>query len=345
MVRMDGHEWPVRRSWRATGESQSVGVDHVDLHWIPTGAGTQIARNMKAYEWLAATLARRPRVVLCHAALKVELDGRHYTMELTPVTPHKDVIPAPVTGPVGARFAARFRIFRYQLCTVECPALPDEEWTIGEPVRVAPDGATAERIFEAAAVVPPYVWGRRVPGTTEMWTSNSVISWLLRRAGIEAANITLPAGTRAPGWRAGLEASLGAVGARPPTASPPGPTVTIGGKTRLRGEGSTEGVAMKIKVGATVITADNATLGHVAEVREGAFRVDAPRQFDYWLAENIVDEASEPEVKLLIGENDLGAYKMDHPNDTNEFQSGIPRGQEATDVAARASYEGGSRLR
>ena len=73
--------------------------------------------------------------------------------------------------------------------------------------------------------------------------------------------------------------------------------------------------------------------------------MDAPRAFDYWLAENIVQEASEPEVKLLIGESDLGAYKMDHPNDTNEFQSGVRRGQEAADVAARASYDGGSRLR
>jgi hypothetical protein len=319
-------------------------VDHVDLHWIPTGAGTQIARNMKAYEWLAATLARRPRVVLCHAALKVELDGRHYTMELTPVTPHKDVIPAPVTGPVGARFAGHFRIFRYQLCCMECPALPDEQWTVGEPVRVATDREMVARIFEAAAAVPPYVWGRRARGTSEMWTSNSAIAWLLRRAGIGATDIALPEGTRAPGWRAGLEAPLAPLGARTPTASRQGAKVTRGGK-RLRWGHPAGGLAMEIEVGATVITADNATLGRVAEVREGAFRVDVTRAFDYWLAENIVQEASEPEVKLLIGESDLGAYKMDHPNDTNEFQSGVPRGQEAADVAARASYDGGSRLR
>lgn len=102
---------------------------------------------------------------------------------------------------------------------------------------------------------------------------------------------------------------------------------------------------MEITIGAAVITADDATLGRVAEVRGGAFRVDAPRAFDYWLGEDIVAEASSPEVRLLIGENDLGAYKMDHPNDTNEFQSGVPRGDEAADVAARASYDGGSRIR
>jgi hypothetical protein len=38
--------------------------------------------------------------------------------------------------------------------------------------------------------------------TGEMWNSNSVVSWLLTRAGI--AEIHPPRGWRAPGWDAGI---------------------------------------------------------------------------------------------------------------------------------------------
>jgi hypothetical protein len=37
-----------------------------------------------------------------------------------------------------------------------------------------------------------------------MWTSNSVISFLLARAGVDAVSIRPPQGGRAPGWEAGL---------------------------------------------------------------------------------------------------------------------------------------------
>jgi hypothetical protein len=37
-----------------------------------------------------------------------------------------------------------------------------------------------------------------------MWNSNSVISWLIARSGLDIDSIEPPAGGRAPGWRAGL---------------------------------------------------------------------------------------------------------------------------------------------
>jgi hypothetical protein len=37
-----------------------------------------------------------------------------------------------------------------------------------------------------------------------MWNSNSTISWLLARAGLDVESIALPPGGRAPGWRAGI---------------------------------------------------------------------------------------------------------------------------------------------
>jgi len=41
-------------------------------------------------------------------------------------------------------------------------------------------------------------------GTGEMWNSNSVISWLLTKAGLPVETIQPPPGARAPGWDAGI---------------------------------------------------------------------------------------------------------------------------------------------
>jgi hypothetical protein len=37
-----------------------------------------------------------------------------------------------------------------------------------------------------------------------MWNSNSVVSWLLARSGLQPEEIGPPAGGRAPGWAAGV---------------------------------------------------------------------------------------------------------------------------------------------
>jgi hypothetical protein len=38
-----------------------------------------------------------------------------------------------------------------------------------------------------------------------MWNSNSVISWLVARSGLDVEALRPPAGGRAPGWHAGVE--------------------------------------------------------------------------------------------------------------------------------------------
>ncbi|MGH2589776.1 MAG: hypothetical protein ACRDGW_03145, partial [Actinomycetota bacterium] len=48
------------------------------------------------------------------------------------------------------------------------------------------------------------VWGRDELRTGDMWNSNSLISWLLLRAGVDTGQILPPSGGRAPGWDAGL---------------------------------------------------------------------------------------------------------------------------------------------
>jgi len=52
--------------------------------------------------------------------------------------------------------------------------------------------------------VPTPVWGRDELRAGEMWNSNSLIAWHLAGSGLDPQSIPLPAGGRAPGWRAGL---------------------------------------------------------------------------------------------------------------------------------------------
>jgi hypothetical protein len=59
-------------------------------------------------------------------------------------------------------------------------------------------------VLDLMPSVPTPVWGRDELGTGEMWNSNSVVSWLLVRAGLEIEEIRPPAGGRAPGWDAGI---------------------------------------------------------------------------------------------------------------------------------------------
>ena len=73
------------------------------------------------------------------------------------------------------------------------------------PVAVTGDEASARLLVRHTHHVPPLTWGRRVPPTTDMWNSNSVVAWLLRSAGVpDVAAFSPPAGGRAPGWAAGL---------------------------------------------------------------------------------------------------------------------------------------------
>ena len=183
-----------------------------DLYWMPVGAGTSRFQqaSLRLWESIEAARARRPRQKLFHSALKLSLvDEGAFTLELTPAFVGGPLPPL-ATGPVGIRGADRLRLFRYQLRRVPGDTLPDEEWAEGEPFHLTDDCEAVRRIVALAPSTPPHVWGRRVRGTNEMWTSDSVISWLLVRAGIDLSNVLIPAGGRAPGWSAGL--SLAAKG-------------------------------------------------------------------------------------------------------------------------------------
>src|SRR5207248_3992861 len=108
------------------------------------------------------------------------------------------------SGPVGMRWLGRFRLFRYEIRRWRGGVIPDLTSAVSSPVRVASDVVRAQRILDLARSVPTPVWGRDELRTGDMWNSNSLISWLLARAGIDTEPLKPPPGGRAPGWSAGL---------------------------------------------------------------------------------------------------------------------------------------------
>jgi hypothetical protein len=164
----------------------------VDLYWLPLGAGGHFVRfNGRVYEAIAACLARRPRLALYHAALIV--DG--IAIEVGPARGAGD-------GAVGARWAGRWRIFRYEIR--RGGTIADIAEAVDSPRRLTIDKDRARRVLDLIGQVPTPVWGRDELATGDMWNSNSVIAWVIARSGIDTDSIQPPAGGRAPGWQAGL---------------------------------------------------------------------------------------------------------------------------------------------
>lgn len=181
----------------------------VDLYWLPLGAGGHFVRlNGRIYEAVAARLRRRPACDLYHSALQLELPEGKYVIEQAPVHDWSGSDRGVVAeGPVGSRWAGRFRIFRYEIRLWLGGHIPDVAEAVDSPRRLSADEATARRALEAVKQIPTPVWGRDELGTGEMWNSNSVIAWVIVRSGIDAESIQPPAGGRAPGWQAGLAAA------------------------------------------------------------------------------------------------------------------------------------------
>ncbi len=178
----------------------------VDLYWLPLGAGGWfVRRNGRVYERVAAWVARREPLDLYHAALEVRVGSDVFVIEQTPVRDRHGADRGVVgEGPVGARWAGRVRIFRYEVRCWRDGVIPDIAEAVDSPRRVSDDRAVAQRVLDAVHDVPLRTWGRDELRAGEMWNSNAVIAWVLRHGGIDAASITPPDGGRAPGWVAGL---------------------------------------------------------------------------------------------------------------------------------------------
>src|ERR1700750_518928 len=98
--------------------ASSVGTSAIDLYWLPLGAGGHSVRlNGRVVEAVAARLHHRSVCALYHSALEMSLphEGR-FVIEQAPIPnargPERGVV---AEGPVGARWAGRIRMFRYEV--------------------------------------------------------------------------------------------------------------------------------------------------------------------------------------------------------------------------------------
>ncbi|MCC9197807.1 hypothetical protein QNO08_06610 [Arthrobacter sp. zg-Y820] len=180
----------------------------LQLWWLPVGAGGHVVvHTSRCWELFHALVNRRPPQPLFHSALIVVLDEVEFVIEMSPVwgrhDPSRGVV---VTGPVGLPFLGRSRLFRYEVRCWPHGILPDRRHAAGKPVEFTLTADAASALLDRVAAVPPHTWGREVSGSTDMWNSNSLCSWLLTGAGIDAGALHPPNGGRAPGWAAGIAA-------------------------------------------------------------------------------------------------------------------------------------------
>lgn len=190
-----------------------VGTDRtrLELYWIPLGAGAgtgaRVVRTSgRIYEALSALVHRRRPQPLYHAALVAHDDHGTIIVEVAPVPDHQGTTArgAVGEGPVGARMLGRFRIFRYEIRRWRNGAIPDLAFATASPVMLSEDRDVTRDALALVADVPTPVWGRDELRAGEMWNSNSVVSWILTRAGLAQRAGAVPAGGRAPGWMAGV---------------------------------------------------------------------------------------------------------------------------------------------
>jgi hypothetical protein len=180
-------------------------VPGIDLYWLPLGAGGHSVRlNGLIFEWVAARFGHRDRCDLYHSALEVHVREGRFVIEQAPAWSEGGERGVVAVGAVGTRAAGRFRLFRYEIRRWRDGIIPDVAEAVESPYRLSDDVECARRLLELVPRVPTPVWGRDELHTGEMWNSNSLISWLIARSGIDVESVATPTGGRAPGWRAGI---------------------------------------------------------------------------------------------------------------------------------------------
>ncbi|MGZ8693977.1 MAG: hypothetical protein ACXWYS_00910 [Gaiellaceae bacterium] len=179
----------------------------IDLYWLPLGAGGHFVRlNGLVFEGVVAALEHRRRLDLYHSALVVTLPQGRFVIEQAWPIPDRDAARRGVVGegPVGLRVARAFRMLRYEVRRWRDGVIADVAEAVQSPQRLTDDVVVAQRAFDLVPLGPTPVWGRDELTAGEMWNSNSVISWVITRSGLDVDGISPPRGGRAPGWRAGV---------------------------------------------------------------------------------------------------------------------------------------------
>ena len=193
----------------------------IELWWLPLGAGGWFVRfNGRVYEALRALRERRRPLDLYHSALVVWVPEGRFVVENCWPIPDGEGAGArgvAVEGAVASERIARFRAFRYEVRCWRDGVIADAGAAVASPQVLSRDLDRARRLLGLVGELPRPVWGRDELGTGEMWNSNSVIAWLLARAGLAVEAIRPPAGGRAPGWAAGVAVARRQQGLPQPT--------------------------------------------------------------------------------------------------------------------------------
>jgi hypothetical protein len=179
----------------------------IDLYWLPLGAGGHFVRlNGRIYEAVVARLDKRAPRDLYHSALVVTVPEGDFVIEQAWPIPDRDGVRRGVVaeGPVGTRWAGTLRGLRYEIRRWRDGVISDIDEAVESPQRLSEDPLVAHRVLELVPEAPTPIWGRDELDTGEMWNSNSLISWLIVRSGLDVEAVPPPAGGRAPGWHAGV---------------------------------------------------------------------------------------------------------------------------------------------
>jgi hypothetical protein len=177
----------------------------IDLYWLPLGAGGHSVRlNGKVFEAVAAWLGGRERCDLYHSALQIYVPQARFVIEQAPVWREDEERGVVGEGAVGVRALGRLSLFRYEVRRWRDGLIPDLDEAVASPQRLSDNADCARRLLDLVPEVPTPVWGRDDLRAGEMWNSNSTISWLIARSGLDVESIAPPGGGRAPGWHAGI---------------------------------------------------------------------------------------------------------------------------------------------
>ena len=184
-------------SARKGSRDMSADRTAIDLYWLPLGAGGRSVRlNGRFFEAVAAVLGHRRACASTDSALLVRAGGG-FVIELAPF---------PATTPLDAVWWPLVRSAQWSRVAPGFPLRgsllagrdhPRRRRGRRGPRRLSddPERATAPRLVPH---VPTPVWGRDELRTGEMWNSNSLISWLLTRCGLDIEPINpLTGGTGA----------------------------------------------------------------------------------------------------------------------------------------------------
>jgi hypothetical protein len=191
----------------STNRAQTEGAG-VDLYWLPLGAGDAphlVRWSGRIYEALEARHEHRPSRDLYHSALEVQLGGNRFVIEMAPVWRNREAERGVVCeGAVGFPWLGHSRLFRYEVRRWRNGIIPDVSEAVASPRRLSASTIQAQHVLELVPAFPTVTWGRDELRTGDMWNSNSLISWLLARSGLDTDAVGPPVHGRAPGWSAGL---------------------------------------------------------------------------------------------------------------------------------------------